>query len=384
MRLYEYEGKRLLAARGLAVPRSRLVESAAAAAEAAGALGGEVVVKAQVLQGGRGKRGLIRFAATPAAAAEAAAALLGAAPGGEPCRHVLVEERLAVARELYVGVAIDYARGRPVVLFSADGGVEVEATSREAGAGRQDLSPLDWEGNIAALVDTAGFAPALRDIVTQVARRAIDAFRELDAELVEINPLVVTRAGALVAADARVVVDDNALFRHPELAALRSADRYCRTELERLAYTQGVRWVDLDGDVAVLSVGAGSTMAVLDALVDGGLRPANFCDLSSGFTAEAMQRLTELFQRRLQAAPPLRGLLVNINLSATPVEHFVDGLRAGLKERLLIPASADVLVSDVAAQSMSRDAAADALRALGIEVAPDLPGAVAMLAARIA
>ena len=318
MKLHEYQAKEVLARYGVAVPRGRVATTAADAGRAAADLGGRVVVKAQAHTGARGKAGGIRLVADPAAAAAAAAELLGSrlvtnqtGPAGLPVDAVLVEECVAIARELYLSVVIDNAAGMPMVIASAAGGMEIEqvAAERPRAIHRQHVDPTCGLQPFQARA--LAFASGLDGDLLAPAARLIDAlvaaFEASDARLIEINPLVVTEQGALLAGDAKFDVDDNALFRQPELARLR--DRSQEAERELQAHDAGIdNFVKLDGDIGCLVNGAGLAMATMDAIKLAGGEPANFLDIGT-----ANRRATVVAALRIIGADPdVRAVLINI------------------------------------------------------------------------
>ncbi len=282
MKLYEYEAKEIFAQAGIPVPRGRLVRAREEAARAAAELGGEVVLKAQVLAGGRGKAGGIRFASGPEEAGVVAGEILGMEIRGLRVTRLLVEERLRIENEIYLSISVDRSARRPVILVSAEGGMEIEALPEEKIRHRfvepgREVRP--WEGReLAEDLGLRGFLPAeLGQIVATLAR----VFREKDAELAEINPLVQV-ADHLVAADARLNVDDSGVFRHPELAK--------RHEKEAGGGEPGLSFVRLAGDIAVLANGAGLSMATLDLLDSLGGKASCFIDLGGGSGEELMAK----------------------------------------------------------------------------------------------
>ena len=318
MKLHEYQAKEVLARHGVTVPRGRVARTAEAAGHAAAALGGPVVVKAQAHTGARGKAGGIALAADPAAARTAAAGLLGGrlvtsqtGPGGLPVDAVLVEERVAIARELYLSVVVDNAAGLPMVIASAAGGMEIEqvAADRPEAIHRQHVDPTcglqPFQARALAYatgLDGDLLAPAVRLITALVA-----AFEASDARLIEINPLVVTETGALLAGDAKFDVDDNALYRQPELARLRDRGQEAERELE--AHDAGIdNYVKLDGDIGCLVNGAGLAMATMDAIKLAGGAPANFLDIGTANRREAVVAALRI----IGADPDVRAVLVNI------------------------------------------------------------------------
>jgi len=253
----EQAAKPLLAAHGIAVPASQLVETPEAAADAARAIG-PCVVKAQVPTGKRGKAGGIRLAATPEEAAEATRAILDLTIDGWPVRRVLIEAQVPIARELYAAVLNDHAARSPAVLFSTAGGMDVEeAAAADPPAMRRITVPIGAGLTVAATEDLLKDADlgaahgAVRDALLALYR----AYRASDAELLEVNPLVVTREGAVVALDCKLTLDDAAAPRQPDLAPAAAPER--RTALEARAAEAGLKYIELDGSVGVLANGAG-------------------------------------------------------------------------------------------------------------------------------
>ena len=339
MKLHEHQAKELLARYGVPVPEGRVARTADEAAEAAEALGGKVVVKAQVHAGGRGKAGGVRLAGSPAAAREAAAALLGSrlvtvqSPQGQPVGAVLVEEQIDVARELYLGVVIDNLAGRPVVIASDAGGIDIEQVAGETPERihRQAIDPAcGFQGYQArALAFATGLDGDLNRPAVALIQGLARAFGEQDGTLAEINPLVVTGDGRLLAADAKFSVDDDADFRRRDLAALRDEAQDDALEVE--AQAAGVQnYIKLDGDIGCMVNGAGLAMATMDAIQFEGGEPANFLDIGTANDPEAI--VTAL--RIIGADPDVKAVLVNIfgGLARTDViaEGVVQAKREGL------------------------------------------------------
>lgn len=288
MKLYEYMAKEVLAGAGVPVPRGHLALTPAEAEAAARELG-PVAVKAQVLVGGRGKAGGIRLVETPAEARRAAEAILGMSIKGCAVEKVYVEEKLAIDRELYLSVTVDASAKKPLVIASASGGVNIEDVP-EKEIVRQHI-PVQWGllpyvgREIARRLGLAGnLLKGFSDLLT----RLYSVFTSYDAELVEVNPLAVV-GDRFVAADARLNVDDDALFRHPDLPRVSEA-----TPLEQRVRELGLNYVQLDGDIAVMANGAGITMATLDVLQHYGGRPMNFLDAGGGAAAEPMAKALEV------------------------------------------------------------------------------------------
>jgi succinyl-CoA synthetase beta subunit len=293
--------KDVLAAAGVPVPRGRLATSPAEAAAIARELG-PVAVKAQVLVGGRGKAGGVRLAADPEEARAAAAAILGMEIRGLPVERVYCEERLDISQELYLAVAVDGAARRPVLIASARGGVEIEQVAEKDIVRRGIDLPWGLQPFMARQVAARlQLAPPLVEPFSAVACSLFRLFRSCDAELVECNPLAVV-GDRLVAADARLNVDDDALWRQPSLPRTSEA-----TELEERVRALGLSFVELDGDIAVMANGAGITMATLDVLQHFGGRARNFLDAGGGAAAGPMAQALDI----LLATQP-RAVLINI------------------------------------------------------------------------
>ena len=290
MDLEEAEGKRVLAGAGIAVPQGELCATPEAAAAAAGRLG-PCAVKAQVPAGKRGKSGGIRLADSPEDARKAAAAILGMDIAGHRVEKVLVEQRADIAAELYCAVLNDAASQGPLVLFSAQGGMDVEELQD-----RIARVPVDINKG----VDRSRFPGDVADVV----QRLYGLYLQTDAELVEINPLARLKDGKLVALDCKLTVDDAALYRQPVLASRGAPERL--TELERRGRALGLKYIELPGDIGVLANGAGLTMTTMDVIEHCGGKPANFLEIGG----DAYTKATPALELVL-ANPGVRSLIVN-------------------------------------------------------------------------
>jgi succinyl-CoA synthetase beta subunit len=308
--LLEHQAKQLLAQAGLAVPAAALANSPAQAAEAAAEMGGEVVVKAQVPVGGRGKAGAILQAATPSQVEDGARQLLGTHVDGHVITSVLVEEKIDVRAELYVAVSNDTEAKRPVVLLSTEGGVDIEEVHaarpekihRQHVDIRHGLSPAAAEQFVSGMDQLRRHRREFVSFLVAI----YDLYRQTDAELVEVNPLAVTTEGALVALDCKMSLDPAAFVRHPELPHLHQDRETEGTPLERRAAREGLLYIELDGQVGVLANGAGLTMATLDAVSHYGGRPANFLEIGGDAYTKAEPAL-----RIVVGNPNVKSLLVN-------------------------------------------------------------------------
>ncbi len=338
MHLHEYQAKRLLAEYGVAVPAGSVADSADAAEQAARALGGRAwVVKAQVHAGGRGKAGGIRRCEDPTEVAAAARALIGTrlvtqqtGADGLPVGQVLVEAATAVARELYLAALMDRAAGRIAFMAAAAGGVDIESVAAETPEQllltRVDpvIGLLPWQARrlgYALGLDKAQVS-ALGGILGGLYRLLLDA----DASLAEVNPLVVTDTGELLALDAKVNLDDNALYRHGNLAALRDTSQEDPRELAAAAHQ--LSYIALDGDIGCMVNGAGLAMATMDLVQLHGGQPANFLDVGGGTSAE---RVAEAFKLILGDGR-VRAVLVNIFGGIVRCDLIAEGIIAAARE----------------------------------------------------
>lgn len=311
MQLLEHQGKRLLCQAGVTVPDGAVATGPAEAATIAARLGGPVVVKSQVPAGKRGKSGGVQFAGTPSQALEAAGRLLGSILSGYPVTEVLVERAAPIAQELYVALLNDPGSKAPLALFSTEGGMDIEEVNtrspekirRVAADVRTGLTPRAAE----SLLDGAGLAEPVRRGVAGVLTRLYRLYRQVDADLVEINPLAVTTDGQLLALDSKISLDPGAMARHPELRdAFGDGSSPAETALERAGREVGMQFIELDGDVGVLANGAGLTMTTLDAIHHYGGRPANFLEIGGDAYTKATPAL-----RLVLGNPNVRSLLVN-------------------------------------------------------------------------
>ena len=328
MDLYEYEGKALFRRFGLPAPEGRLVENARDAAAAADDLGGPVVVKAQVLTGGRGKAGGIAVARSADEATAAAERILSLTIGDHPVERVLVEPAAAIDQELYLSVTVDRGARRPLLMFSAEGGVDIEALAMEHPEKlvRVHVDPLDGYSPSAGAELLAGIEDlSLREKLADVVERLYECFVGSDALLCEVNPLVVTAAGDVVALDAKVTIDDSALYRQPELSGLSGS--VPTDPIEAFAREQGVTYVRLDGTVGILGNGAGLAMSTVDVVVVEGGRPANFCDLGGGGSAEGVVSALEVITRDER----VRSILFNIFGGITRCDQVAHGILAAVE-----------------------------------------------------
>ena len=331
MDLYEFQGKELFRRVGIPVSEGRLALTPDEAKEAARELGCPVVVKAQVLTGGRGKAGGIKLAETPDDTEARAREILGLDIRGHVVHQVWVERASEIAREYYLSITFDRGAKEPLFMFTTQGGIDIEevASTNPEALVRLHVDPLEgyhaWQGR--RLVYGAGVTdPGEQKQVLAVVARLYDAFVRYEAMLCEINPLIVTTEGEVLALDSKFTIDDNALFRHAELAEMR--DLAAADPLERLAREKGVTYVKLDGEVGVLGNGAGLTMSTVDVVTFVGGRPANFCDLGGGGDAQGVVDALGVITQD----PQVRSIFFNIFGGITRCDEVARGILQALAQ----------------------------------------------------
>ena len=329
MDLYEYQGKEVFGRYGIPVSEGRLVTTPGEAREVAQALGCPVVVKAQVLTGGRGKAGGIKVAETPTDTEARAKEILGMDIRGHQVQKVWIERASEIAREYYLSITFDRGAKRPLFMFTTQGGIDIEevAVSSPEALVQLHVDPLEgyhpWQGR--RLVYEAGVTdPAEQKQIAAIVGKLYEAFVGSEAMLCEINPLIVATDGEVRALDSKFTVDDNALFRHPDLAGMR--DLAAGDPLERLAREKGVTYVKLDGEVGVLGNGAGLTMSTVDVVTFVGGRPANFCDLGGGGDAQGVVDALGVITRD----PQVRSVFFNIFGGITRCDEVARGVLQAL------------------------------------------------------
>lgn len=330
MKLHEYQSKDLLARFGVPVPGGRVADNPEDARTIAKGLGGKVVVKAQVLMGGRGKAGGVKLFEDADDAAEFTRDLIGKKlvsiqnPQGMVVQKVLVAELVDIAEEYYLSVLVDRAEQKLVVMISKEGGMDIEEVAHRSPEAIVHLH-VDPKWGLDAYEVRNAVSRA--NIPTQAQRQMVDmvmklvtAFRESDADLIEVNPVALTPEGKLLAADAKVSIDDNALFRYPEYAEI--ADDSAEDPIEAEAAKHGIAYVRLGGDIGIMGNGAGLVMCSLDEVSAAGGRPANFLDVGGGAKADRVQ----LCVRLIMMDPNVKGLLINIFGGITRCDEVAKGI----------------------------------------------------------
>ena len=329
MDLYEYQGKELFKRFGIPVSEGRLATTPDEARSAAAELGAQVVVKAQVLTGGRGKAGGVQLADEPADAERKARQILGLDIRGHVVHKIWVERASEIAKEYYLSVTFDRGAKKPLFMLTKEGGIEIEEVAAEKpdALARLHVDPLEgfhpYQARrliYGAGIDDAGEQKQILGIVERLYR----CFVETDAMLCEINPLIVTPEGEVKALDSKFTVDDNALYRHQDIAEMRDVE--AADPQEALARDKGVTYVKLDGEVGILGNGAGLVMSTLDVIALAGGRPANFCDLGGGGDAQGVVDALEVITRD----PQVKAIFFNIFGGITRCDEVARGILAAL------------------------------------------------------
>ena len=330
MKLHEYQAKRIFGKYGVPVPEGEVATTPEEARAIAERIGGPVVVKAQVLVGGRGKAGGVKLAKTPEEAEEKAREILGMDIKGLTVKKVLIDPAADIQDEIYLGMIIDRARQRVVMMASSEGGVDIEevAATKPEAIKKVLIDPFLGMRSYQAIEIASGIGLEKSQFrqFTKIATGLYNAFIASDAELAEINPLVVQGDGSLLAVDGKMVLDDNGLMRHPDLAAMRDLDE--EDPAETKAREAGLSYIKLDGEIGCMVNGAGLAMATMDIVKHYGGDPANFLDIGGGANAEKVATALEI----ILSDPNVKAVLVNIFGGITRCDEVAKGLLKAIDE----------------------------------------------------
>lgn len=330
MKLHEYQSKQIFARYGIPIPKGRVAATAEEAKTIAEELGSRVVIKSQVLVGGRGKAGGIRLAKSPEEARDLATQILSMEIKGLPVRKVLVDEAAGISKEIYLGITNDRAARKPVMMASAAGGVDIEEVARTTPEKiiKIHIDPLLGLRDYQARDLAVGIDLPKEHWRTfgQIANGLWQAYLENDATLAEINPLVITADNRLVALDGKMVIDDNALFRHVNLAEMRDLDEEAPSETEARKY--GLSYIKLDGNIGCMVNGAGLAMTSMDIIKLFGGEPANFLDIGGGASAEKVAAALRI----ILSDPNVKAVLFNVFGGITRGDEVARGILAALDE----------------------------------------------------
>ena len=330
MKIHEYQSKRIFAKYGVPIPNGKVAITSKEARDIAKELGGRVIVKSQVLVGGRGKAGGVKLANNPEEAEARAAEILGMDIKGLTVRKVLVDEASNIKKEIYVGITNDRARRMPVMMVSAEGGVEIEEVAR---TNPEKIIKV----HINPLLGLQGYQ--VRDIAASIelprenwkefsviANGLWKAYKNSDATLAEINPMIITEEDTLLAVDGKMLIDDSALFRQPEIAEMRDLDT--EAESETIAREHDLAYIQLDGEIGCMVNGAGLAMTTMDIVKFFGGSPANFLDIGGGANAE---KVAAAF-RIILSDPNVKAVLINIFGGITRGDEVAKGILAAMEE----------------------------------------------------
>lgn len=324
MKLHEYQSKQILSRYGIQIPRGRVALTANEAKQISEELGTDVIIKSQVLIGGRGKAGGIRLAKNPREAEDLATSILSMEIKGLPVRKVLVDEAINFSREIYLAITNNRTTATPTIIASASGGMNIEEVAQltPEKITAKDIHPLlglrDYQ--IRDLASSIDLPHSYWKQFMQISSALWQLFRDQDASLVEINPLVISSNNELLALDAKITIDDNALFRHPGLNELRDPDAEDPTETEARKY--GLSYIKLDGKIGCLVNGAGLAMAIMDMIEYYGGQPANFLDIGGGASSEKVAAA----MRIISNDPSVNCILINIFGGITRCDEVARGV----------------------------------------------------------
>ncbi len=330
MKLHEYQSKTIFSKYGIPIPKGRVAATAQEAKQIAEELGGRVVIKAQVLVGGRGKAGGVKLAKDPAEAAQLAAQILGMEIKGLPVRKVLVDEASAIDQEIYFSITNDRAAKKPVMIASAAGGIDIEevAANTPDKIIKSHIDPLlglrEYQArDVAVAMDLP--REYMKDFV-KIAMGLWEVYKATDATLAEINPLVITKDKKMVALDGKMMIDDSALFRQPDLNEMRDTDEDDPAEIEARKY--GLSFIKLDGNIGCMVNGAGLAMTSMDVIKLFGGEPANFLDIGGGASAEKVTAA----MRIILTDPNVKAVLFNIFGGITRCDEVARGILVAMEE----------------------------------------------------
>jgi succinyl-CoA synthetase beta subunit len=337
MNVHEYQAKEILRRYGVPTPRGKVIEKPEDARQAAQELGGRVVVKAQIHAGGRGKGGGVKLAKDPAAAVDIAAKILGmtlvthqTGPEGKVVHKVLIEEALNIDKELYLGITLDRKLGLPVVMASKQGGMEIEEVAHRDPSAiyRQPIDAIlgVQPFQARAIANALGLEGTAYKKCVEFMQKLMQAYVDTDASLLEINPLLVTKEGDVLALDAKVNFDDNALFRHKDIGAMRDLSEEDPLEVEASKF--GLNYIKLDGNVGCMVNGAGLAMATMDIIKLAGGEPANFLDVGGGASAEQVKNAFRI----ILSDKNVRAILINIFGGIMRGDRIAEGVVSASRE----------------------------------------------------
>lgn len=377
MLLYEYEGKRIFSQAGIPVPDFMLIRSPDEVQRGVEKIGCPVFLKAQVLRGGRGKAGLVQTAGDAFEAKSKAEGIFQSEQGEGRIEQILMERKIEGIQEVYLGVTVDRLAKRPIMVVCGEGGVDIEEVSAKSPEKIFSLHVRPLQGlRLYEAVDLAkkiGIRGKMISTIGDILVRLYRVFEAYDAELTEINPLVITPDNRVYALDSKMIINDDALYRHPDIGEIYRSLR----PLEKEAKSMGLTYVDLQpGNVAVISSGAGYTMMVLDLIRSFGGEPANFMD-SIVDSRERMQKAVEFTIKRAKEDPQIRSILMLKTMSYTPLDQMMGAIKDAMKgQQSPVPMVSCLRATGNAIRNMTMEEAERQLKELGIRQYSSLRDAV--------
>jgi succinyl-CoA synthetase beta subunit len=377
MLLYEYEGKSIFSQAGIPVPKFELIKSPDEIPEAGEKIGYPVVLKAQVLRGGRGKAGLIQTAGDASEAKLKGEAIFQSEKNEEPIKTILMEQKIGGIQEIYLGVTVDRLAKRPILVVCGEGGIDIEEVSAKSPEKIFSLHVRPLQGlrmyEAIELSKKMGIRGKMISTIGDILVRLYRVFEAYDAELTEINPLVITPDNRVYALDSKMIINDDALYRHPDIGEIYRSLR----PLEKEAKSMGLTYVDLQpGNVAVISSGAGYTMMVLDLIRSFGGEPANFMD-SIVDSRERMQKAVEFTIKRAKEDPQICSILMLKTMSYTPLDQMMGAIKDAMKgQQSPVPMVSCLRATGNAIRNMTMEEAERQLKELGIRQYSSLRDAV--------
>lgn len=380
MKLYEFQGKELLDEYSIPTPERKVVKAAEEISQALNGVNMPVMVKAQILQGGRGKAGGIKKAASADEANILVSSFLSNPLKNEKVNSVLLEEVVDIENEYFLGITIDDRRGAPVVLVSSEGGMDIEELAKHApekivryfvnpaqGLRQYEAILIAKKLNLAGMVMTS-----LANIIYSL----YQLFVNNDAHLAEINPLIFTRQGQFVGGDAKVIINDDALFRQKKFSSF-YVEEVSENKFEALARSKGFHYIDMTGEVGVVSIGAGYGMMVLDVVSQYGLRPANYIDARGGATRDNFSSMVDIVISKANKDPNVKVIFASCGLAATPLENIVLGITDALEKRpSRVPLVANITADGPSVANLNLEGAAKIFAEAGVHYNTDFQLAV--------
>ncbi len=334
MRLLEYEGKNIYENFDIPVPEGKVIESIEGLRGFYQKIGFPIILKSQVPSGGRGKAGGIEIVKNKDEAESTADRLLNSQLKGFEAKSLLVEEAIGIERELYCGVVGDDENGRPEIIVSTKGGVDIERIAEESPESikRSNVDPYTGLKPFQArnIASEMGLKKDNFRSFSDILHKLYNVFDSYDAKLAEINPLAITSEGNMIAADSKIIIDDHSLYRHPELKEKKS--RHIQNPLEKEGEDKGINYVDLDGNIAIMANGAGLAMALMDLISEKGDSPAAFLDTGGGLSEERMKDALTLLIKKAKLDSKVKSILVNIRFMISPPDAMVNGFKKAVME----------------------------------------------------